>query len=86
MPMVRFKCTDPGCGVSFTKIYRKGPDAPAEIECKKCKARSTRVLSGPASASKITMDNGIQARAVEIYPDVEEIMSERARKPDNRGD
>lgn len=86
MPMIRYKCSDDKCGCSFTKLYRKGTDAVAELECDKCGSKAKRMLSSPASFSKITVDNGLQARAVEIYPDVEEIMSERARKPYDRGD
>lgn len=86
MPMIRYTCSDDKCGYSFTKLYRKGTDAFSELRCDKCKGKAKRTLSSPASASKIMIDNGLQARAVEVYPDVEEIMSERARKPYDRGD
>jgi hypothetical protein len=86
MPMIRYTCTDEKCGHTFTKLIRKGPDALPDIECEKCKGKARRTLSSPASASKITVDNGIQARAVEIYPDIEQINREMASKPYNRGD
>jgi len=86
MPMIKFKCLNPGCGFFFSKMYRNGLDLPSELECEKCSGRAKRTLSSPASSSKITIDNGIQARATEIDPNIEEINSERSRKPDNRGD
>ena len=84
--MIRYKCQDPGCDASFTKLFRKGPDVLVEVQCKRCSGVAKRILSSPASVSKISIDNGVQARAVEIYPDVEEIMTARSNKPDNRGD
>lgn len=39
-----------------------------------------KLLSAPSSSSKITVDNGFQARAVEIRPDIVEINEERSNK------
>jgi hypothetical protein len=39
-----------------------------------------KLLSAPSSTSKITVDNGVQARAVEINPDIIEINEARANK------
>lgn len=86
MPMIRYACTDNKCGHTFTKLFRKGLDALPEFKCEKCEGKAKRTLSSPASASKITVDNGIQARAVEIYPDIDQINRDRARKPYDRGD
>lgn len=86
MPMIRYRCTGEKCGHSFTKLVRKGPDALPELACVKCGENSKRVLGAPASASKIVVDNGLQARSVEIYPDIEDINYDRARKPFDRGD
>jgi hypothetical protein len=86
MPMIRFHCSDSGCGIFFSKMYKNSIDLPSALGCKKCGASAKRTLSSPASSSKITVDNGVQARAVEIDPNIEEINSERARKPADRGD
>lgn len=37
-------------------------------------------LSAPSSSSKVTVDNGVQARAVEVNPDIVEINEQRANK------
>lgn len=83
MPMIRYACK---CGHSFTKLVRSGKDAKSESICEKCAGAAKRILSSPASQSKIVVDNGLQARAVEINPDIEQIMYDRARKPHDRGD
>lgn len=38
------------------------------------------MLSSPSSMSKIVVDNGVQARAVEIVPNIVELNQERASK------
>lgn len=86
MPLIRYLCTNSDCNKTTSKLYRAGPDAEKEIVCKECGGKAKRLLSSPASSSKITVDNGIQARAVEIDPNIMEINSERARKPADRGD
>lgn len=37
-------------------------------------------LSAPSSTSKITIDNGVQARAVEVNPEIIRINHDRANK------
>lgn len=39
-----------------------------------------KILSSPSSSSKISVDNGVQARAVEISPDIIETNEERSKK------
>ena len=38
------------------------------------------MLSAPSSVSKVIVDNGFQARAVEVNPDIIEINKERSEK------
>ena len=86
MPLIRYKCTSDQCGKATSKLYRSGLQAESEISCKECGSKAKRTLSSPASSSKIMIDNGLQARAVEIDPNIMEINSERSKKPANRGD
>lgn len=62
MPIIRYNCD---CGESVGKFYRAGASAPALILCK-CGKDMKRTLSGPSSDTKISVDNGVQARRVEI--------------------
>lgn len=81
MPLIRYICTK--CANSFTSF--QGKAVSSEVPCKKCGERSTRTLSAPSSASKITIDNGVQPRAVEVNPDIMELRKDWSKLP-NRGD
>ncbi len=83
MPMIKYRCQ---CGHTPSKLVKRAIDAPSELDCNKCGKKAKRTLSSPASTSKITVDNGLQARAVEMHPNIEEINRERSTKPADRGD
>jgi hypothetical protein len=61
-------------------------DIKEETPCKICGKKARRNLSSPASSSTMKIDNGVQARAVEIDPNIMEINGERANKLTDRGD
>lgn len=65
MPIIRYNCQ---CGESVGKFYRAGASAPALLPCV-CGLELKRTLAGPTSDSKIVVDNGVQARKVEINVD-----------------
>lgn len=77
MPLIAYGCN---CGHSLKKYTRQAKDAPASILCPKCNTDMKKLLSAPSSSSKITVDNGIQARAIEIMPDIIEINEARSKK------
>jgi hypothetical protein len=77
MPLISFLCE---CKNSKSKYYRQVKDVPAFVVCEKCNKEMKKCLSAPTNSSKITVDNGIQARAVEIIPDIIEINQARANK------
>lgn len=77
MPLIAYVCD---CGHSTKKMFRRAKDAPSVFVCDKCSKEMKKSLSVPTSSSKITIDNGFQARAVEITPDIIEINEERSRK------
>lgn len=60
---------------------RQAKDAPASFLCPNCNIdQMKKQLSSPSSSSKIVVDNGVQARAVEIVPDIIEINKARSEK------
>lgn len=60
---------------------RRAIDVPASFLCPKCNTDNLKKqLSSPSSSSKIVVDNGVQARAVEIVPDIIEINKARSEK------
>lgn len=77
MPLIAYLCE---CKNSKKKYYRQVKDVPAVIICDKCEKEMKKCLSSPTNSSKITVDNGLQARAVEIIPDIIEINKARSEK------
>jgi hypothetical protein len=79
MPLIHYKCE---CGHAGSKFYRQAKDAPAVLSCVKpdCDKTAKKQLKAPSSTSKIIIDNGIQARQVEVNPDIIEINKARSEK------
>jgi hypothetical protein len=77
MPLIAYTCE---CNHSKSKLFRRVAEAPATIVCEKCNKEMRKTLSSPTQSSKITVDNGFQARPVEIMPDIIEVNEERSRK------
>lgn len=82
MPLIRFLCS--ACDHEENKMV-----APKEIKdlknkqpCPKCGAVDSfvRQLGSPNSSIKMTMDNGIQARAVEVPKDIVEQIEDRNKR------
>lgn len=78
MPLIAYSCEP--CNSVIKKFVRAAKDAPSFLICANCSKNMKKLLSAPSSTSKITVDNGIQARAVEIHPDIVEINEERSNK------
>ena len=77
MPLIAYACK---CKHVIKKFFRQGKDAPAFFACEKCNSQMKKSLSAPSNGSKIVVDNGVQARAVEIVPDIIEINKARSEK------
>lgn len=77
MPIIAYSCE---CSNVTKRFVRLAKDVPSSLICNKCSKIMKKQLSSPASTSKIVVDNGFQARAVEIHPDIVEINTERSNK------
>ena len=86
MPMIKYLCTKSECGLSFSLFYKLAKEAEKVVQCKRCNSDAKKTLGSVNQASKITIDSGFQARAVEVDPNIMEQRKERAYKPPNRGD
>jgi hypothetical protein len=62
MPLLYYLCS---CGKNVSKFYRIAKDAPIGLACV-CGAEYKKQLSAPSSKSIITIDNGVQAKSVEV--------------------
>lgn len=82
MPLITFKCRE--CDHSENKMFSTSElkNVKNKQPCPKCGAVSSfvRQLGAPATVSKLTVDNGVQAKAVEIYKDIVELNEERGKK------
>ena len=77
MPSISYKCKS--CGKVTDKLVRPRDLKGLQdvVPCSFCGAESVRRLGTPSSVSKIIVDDGSQPRAVEIMPDVIELMKNR---------
>ncbi len=69
----------------MNKFYRQPKDSLVAVPCAKCGKDAKKALKGPASRSIVVVDNGIQARAVEVNLEVVEDIAARSTK-DFKGD
>lgn len=76
MPLIYYACK---CGNTKSKFYRLGKDALSVISCD-CGAELKKQLSGPSTASKITVDNGYQSKSVEVDLQIIKSIEENSTK------
>ncbi len=66
MPLIHYLCS---CGKNISKFYRVAKDAPSCIISEDGVCEYKRQLSSPSSKSVIQIDNGVQAKSVEVNLD-----------------
>ncbi len=76
MPLFYYLCD---CGKNTTKFYRDVKKAPIEFGCV-CGKSYKKQLSAASSKSIIVVDNGVQAKAVEINLDTIKSNEENSTK------
>lgn len=78
MPMIKFQCNNPDCINAITKLFTDVKKIPPFLDCGECgTGKLERQLGAPSSKSTQIIDNGIQARKVEIMNDVVDKESQR---------
>jgi len=74
MPMIRYECE---CGFKQSKMTKPSEVSKIvnKIDCPSCGKKETlkRQFGAPTSLSKMIIDNGSMAKAIEVRTDVEEI-------------
>jgi hypothetical protein len=69
--LINFCCNNDDCKNSIEKYFTKAKDIPPFLECGSCGVgKLERILGAPASKSVQYLDNGMQARAVEVNSEV----------------
>jgi len=74
MPRIPYVCDE--CSTTRKKFYTATKKIENSIKCE-CGGDMARKLSFPSQKSKIIVDNGVQARAVELDRDIVEIIEDR---------
>jgi hypothetical protein len=77
MPLIAYACT---CGEIAKKYLKSAKDAASSIICAKCGLEAKKAFGTTSSSYKVTIDNGVMARKVEIDPDIMEINDERSSR------
>ena len=77
MPLISYLCE---CGDTISKFFRRPKEALLLITCDKCGKESKKQLSAPNARSIIVVDNGFQARKVEVDLEVVKDIEARSTK------
>lgn len=65
--MIRFVCNNPECNNEITKYYKNAKTIAPFLDCGACgTGKLERVMGAPSSKSTQIIDNGQQARKIEI--------------------
>lgn len=83
MPMIKFQCNNPDCVNNITKLFTDVKAIPPFLDCGECgTGKLERQLGAPSSKSTQVLDDGLQARRLEISNDVVEKERERLQTED----
>jgi hypothetical protein len=76
--MIDFVCNNEDCNNHITKSINNVKDIPPFLDCGECSiGKLERVFGAPSSKSVQYVDNGLQAREVEVLNEVVEKERER---------
>lgn len=77
MPLYQFDCRE--CGATARFLLTVAQYKEKDLTCGSCGARLYRAAVPPTSTSVEVRDNGLMARSVETYSNMEEMVKERSR-------
>lgn len=82
--LILYCCNNEDCNNSIEKYFSKAKDISAFLDCGSCGiGKLERVLGAPASKSVQYLDNGLQARKVEVNSEVVQREVEKQNRKDN---
>lgn len=76
MPLINYLCS---CGEVQKKYIKSAKDALSVVKCP-CGSDAKKCFGTTSSSHKITIDNGLMSRSIEVDPDINEINDERSAK------
>jgi len=74
MPRISYYCDT--CSVYKKKFYKNSKEIVNKMKCE-CGGEQKRQLSAPSSKSTMVVDNGVQAKAVELDREIVDIIEDR---------
>ena len=78
--MIKFVCNNPDCDNNISKYYKVAKDIAPFLDCGACgTGKLERTLGAPSSKSTQFIDNGNQARKVEVMNAVVEREQQRMK-------
>jgi hypothetical protein len=77
MPLITYICDK--CKKKVSKSFKAKEKIPWDMECTCTEGKLKRQLGSPSSVTKITIDDGVNAKPVEIYENIVEMNEERSR-------
>ena len=79
--MIKFVCNNPECDNEIDKFFKTAKDIAPFLDCGACgTGKLERTLGAPSSKSTQFLDNGAQARKVEVMSAVVEKEQEKLKK------
>jgi len=76
--LIMFSCNNPECKNSISKFFKSHKDIPPFLDCGECgTGKLEREYSSPSSKSTVFVDNGMQAKTVEVLSEVVERESQK---------
>lgn len=67
MPLIHFKCNNPSCDNHISKVFVGKYKIPPFLDCGQCGVgKLERQLKAPSSGKTEFVDNGLQARKIEL--------------------
>ncbi len=75
-PLINYLCD---CGEVQKKYFKTAKEASPVSKCK-CGLEATKAFGTTSNSHKVTIDNGLMARRLEIDPSIQEINDERSAR------
>lgn len=82
--IIKFVCNNPDCNNNISKYYKNAKNIAPFLDCGACgTGKLERTLGAPSSKSTQFIDNGVQARKVEVMNAVVEREQEKIKGKGN---
>jgi hypothetical protein len=79
--LIKFSCNNPDCKNEISKFFKSHKDIPPFLDCGSCgTGKLEREYESPSSKSTFVIDNGFQAKSVEVLSEIIEIEEKKVNR------